>query len=130
MAMANHFKRYERKAFVALLAATFATGILGLYCVVFGWSNASKLLASSGLLCTVTGVVQLEISGLFAKISGEYCDEKKYPYGPPSYITREIIYNPDTPFRSWLKGFTFFNTSLGFWLIVIGTFIQVGAVWA
>lgn len=127
--MANYFKRHERNTFVALLLASFAAGLLGLYSVVFGWSNASKLLATSGLLFTVTGVVQLEVSGFFAKICDEYSDEKKYPFGPPSYVTREIIYNPDTTFRSWLKGFMFFNISLGFWLIVIGTFIQVGAVW-
>lgn len=127
--MANYFKRDERKAFVVLLLATLATGLLGLYCVVFGWSNASKLLATSGLLCTIAGVVQLEVSGLFARISEEYSDDKKYPYGPQSYVTREIVHNPDTPFRSRLKGFVFFNTSLGFWLIVIGTFIQTAAVW-
>lgn len=76
--MANYFKRNERRALWGLLTATFVTGVLGTYCWVFGWSNAGKLLATSGLLATISGVVQLEVSGLFAKISEHYLDDEKY----------------------------------------------------
>ena len=127
--MANYFKRHERTGFIALLAATVATGALGIYCVFAGWSNAARLLATSGLLATAAGVVQLEISGLFAKIHEEYANEEKYPYGPPSRITREIIYNPDTPVREWFRGYAFFYVPTGFWLIIVGTFVQVLAAW-
>lgn len=127
--MPNYFKRYERKSFVVLAALTTGIGFLGIYCEIFGWTNAAKLLGTSGLLATVTGVVQLEISGLFAKILNEYGNEEKYPYGPPSYITREIIDNPDTPIRTSLRNHAYFNTATGFWLIVFGTFVQVLAVW-
>lgn len=127
--MPNYFKRNERKALWALLAATLVTCVLGLFCLAFGWSNDAKLLATSGLLATLSGVVQLEVSGLFAKITEHYSDEAKYPYGPPSHITREIIYDPDAPFREWVRGMAYFNTATGFWLIVVGTSLQVLAVW-
>lgn len=127
--MANYFKRNERKALWGLLLATVVTGVLGVYCWASQWLNAEKLLATSGLLATVSGVVQLEVSGLFAKITDHYCDDQKYPYGPPSYITQEIIHNPDAPVREWLRGLAYFNTATGFWLIVVGTGLQVLAVW-
>jgi hypothetical protein len=49
-----------------------------------------KWLGTEGLIATVSGVVQLEVSGFFDKIMEEYGNEEKYPYGPPSRITREI----------------------------------------
>lgn len=94
-----------------------------------GEATASKWIASTGLFATVTGVVQFEVSGLFQKIMEIYGDEEKYPYGPPSYITREIVANPDRPFVTCLQHVCFFNVKTGFWLIVIGTLIQVVAVW-
>ena len=103
--------------------------ILGLYCVLTGWSNGAKWIGTAGLLATVTGVVQLEVSGFSGRILDHYTNDKKYPYGPPSYITREIIYNPDKPVSMWVRSVCFFTVKTGFWLIVFGTIVQVFAVW-
>lgn len=127
--MHNYFKRYERFAFVVLLLLTVCAGTLGAYCAIVGFSNGAKWLGTAGLLATVTGVVQLEVSGLFEKLLTHYGDAEKYPYGPPSYITREIIDNPDRPFLTWLRNTCYFDARTGFWLIVLGTMTQVLAVW-
>lgn len=125
----NYFKRNERFAFSALLITTAVIAALALYCIAVRWPNAGKLSATAGLLATLTGVFQLEVAGLFTRIIDEYGNDEKYPYGPPSYITREIIDNPDTPIRTWLRTYAFFRPATGFWLIVSGTLIQVFAVW-
>jgi hypothetical protein len=127
--MPNYFKRYERKSFVLLSLLTVGLGIAGVVGFSLGWPTSGKLLTSCGLLSTLTGVVQLEISGLFDRIFKEYGNEEKYPYGPPSYVTREIIDGPDDAIRTKLRNAAFFNASTGFWLIVAGTLVQVAAVW-
>jgi len=127
--MANYFKRHERFAFVILLLLTVASAIISVWCALRSLPTAAKWLGTAGLLATVTGVVQLEVSGLFERILNHYGDDEKYPYGPPSYITREIIDNPDRPFSTWLRNTCYFNARTGFWLIVIGTMTQVVAVW-
>lgn len=127
--MHNYLKRYERFAFIILIFLTAGVAALGVYCVIGGRSNGAKFLSTSGLFATVTGVVQLEVSGLFEKIIEHYGDEEKYPYGPPSHITREIIDNPDRPFATWLWNVSFFNAKTGFWLIILGTIVQICAVW-
>jgi hypothetical protein len=127
--MHNYFKRYERFAFVVLLLLTIGTGILGAYSVLFGLPSGGKWIGTAGLLGTVTGVVQLEVSGLFEKIITHYEDDKKYPYGPPSYITRAIIDNPDRPFATWIRNTCYLTARTGFWLIVVGTIAQILAVW-
>lgn len=123
------FKRFERQCFVLLLAATSSCAAVGLYLLFVGGVTAGKWLTSAGLLATAAGVVQLEVSGLFQKIMEFYGDEEKFPYGPPSHITRQIIDNPDKPFATWVRNKCFFNVRTGFWLIVIGTLVQVLAVW-
>lgn len=123
------FKRFERHAFVLLFVATVLCVGAGL-CVMFaGGTTGGKWFASSGLLATAAGVVQLEVSGLFQRIMDVYGDEEKYPYGPPSYVTRQIIDNPDRPVRTWVRNVCFFDIRTGFWLIVGGTLVQVVAVW-
>jgi hypothetical protein len=122
-------KRFERQAFVLLFIATLSCGAIGLYVLLLGGITAGKWIASAGLFATVTGVVQLEVGGLFQKIMEIYGDEEKYPYGPPSHITRQIIDNPDRPFATWVRNTCFFNVRTGFWLIVVGTLVQVLAVW-
>ncbi|NCB58320.1 MAG: hypothetical protein EOM46_12645 [Gammaproteobacteria bacterium] len=127
--MPNYHKKYERKAFVIFIVLTFISAAIGFYLLVLGKSTASKWLATSGLLSTITGVTQLEISGLFEKLIQHYENEEQYPFGPPSHVTREVIDNPDTPIRTWVRNVSFFNLKTGFWLIIGGTLIQVCAVW-
>ena len=127
--MKNHFKTYERFAFVALFLFTIASFTVGLYSIFAGCPNQAKWIGTAGLLATITGVVQLEVSGFFDKVIKHYMNEEEYPYGPPSYITREIIDNPDRPVSTWLRNVCFFSVKTGFWLIVLGTMSQVCAVW-
>jgi hypothetical protein len=123
------FKKFERYAFVVLLFATLSCLIVGVYSLIADCTNSGKWLASSGLLTTATGVFQLEISGLFKRIMELYDNEEKFPYGPPSYLTRQVIDNPDRPFAMWVRNTCFFNVATGFWLIIVGTFVQILAVW-
>lgn len=51
----------------------------------------SKLTNSAGLLLDVTGVIRIFIDEEWVEILKYYDDEKKYPYGPPSYVTRELF---------------------------------------
>jgi hypothetical protein len=85
---------------------------------------------SAGLLFDVGGVVQLHISGLFDLIMEQYGDEERYPYGPPSHITRRIIDNPGEPVRMWLRTFLFFDTNTGFYLLLAGFAFQLVGTWA
>lgn len=122
-------QKFDRTAFVLFLLVTLLFAVGGLVAFVKDSMNPAKWFASAGLLATVTGVIQLEVSGFFDKIIEHFSDERKYPYGPPSYITREIIDNPDEAFRMWLRGICYFNIRTGFWLIIVGTLLQVVAIW-
>lgn len=122
------FKRFERQTFIVLLVATLIGLAISIYSVIAGGANPAKWLASSGMLATASGVFQLEVSGLFKKVLDKYSSENGFPYGSPSYITRQIIDNPDRPFSTWVKNILFYNAATGFWLIIAGTFIQIIAV--
>jgi hypothetical protein len=122
-------KRYERWALVVLLAITAASLVMGLHAISRSFTSVAKWIATTGLLTTIAGVIQLEISGLFEKVMEHYGNEGSYPYGPPSHITRQIIDNPDRPVVTWLRNTLFFNVKTGFWLIVSGTATQAVAVW-
>jgi hypothetical protein len=122
------FKRFERQFFILLLVFTFVCVVIGVYTLLCEKSTAAKWLACGGLLATAAGVVQLEVSGLFEKIMEVYGDDEKYPYGPPSHTTRQIIDNPDRPVRMWFRKVFFFDVRTGFWLIIGGILVQVMAV--
>lgn len=114
-----------------LLVTIFATAVvLALYgCAVkIFWPSplAGKLLGSSGLILTVAGVLQLEVSGLFDDIIEQYANSQQ---SPPSSVVREIIDNPDTPIRTAARNWLFFNRTTGIRFVVWGTLIQVAAIW-
>lgn len=90
---------------------------------------SGRWLTSAGLLFDIAGIVQLELSGLFDDIMRQYGDAEKYPYGPPSNITRHIIDNPDTPIRTWIRNKLFFERRTGFELIFLGFVFQYLGDW-
>jgi hypothetical protein len=102
----------------------------GLVCVVVTiFTRSPKWCGSAGLIFDIAGIVQLEISGLFDKWFDKYGDIEKYPSGPPSHITRQIIDDPDKPVRMWVRNKLYFDHRAGFWLLVVGFIFQFAAIW-
>ncbi len=66
---------------------------------------------------------------LFEHWREKYGNEEKYPYGPPSHITRQIIDNPDTPIRNLIRQHAYAEKRTGFLLIVFGGLMQLMAIW-
>lgn len=123
-------KLVERVTFVMLLV--IAVGCL-LSATASFWlapKSTARLFSSAGLLFALSGFVQLEVSGLFRKIVAEYMDDGRHPHGPPSYITREMIDNPDRPIRTAARNMLFFSYRTGFNLVVVGTILQIIGTWA
>ncbi|SAL06082.1 hypothetical protein AWB67_06567 [Caballeronia terrestris] len=122
-------KRLERPVFLFLLLVAIGCAVAAVDAWYVGNASQGRWASTAGLVTALAGVVQLEISGLFTKVIDHYSDETKYPYGPPSYITRQIIDNPDTPIRTQVGNVLFFNMRTGFWLIVCGTVLQIIGSW-
>jgi hypothetical protein len=116
-------KRTQKLCLWLLLAA-------GLVCVVVTiFTRSPKWCGSAGLIFDIAGIVQLEISGLFDRWLEKYGDIEKYPRGPPSRITREIVDDPEKPIRMWVRGTLYFDHRAGFWLLVVGFIFQLAAIW-
>jgi hypothetical protein len=114
----------RRRLLPPLLAAVVVSFVMVFVGPADHWLN------TTGLLLDIAGLVQLEVSGVFERIIEIYGDEERYPGGPPSNITREIIDNPDTPIRTGLRNSLFFDGATGLWFIFFGQVPQLAAVWA
>jgi len=117
------FRRVETIILAVVVLA--ALGSLGYGLVV----KSAKWVTTSGLLFDVAGLVQLKISGLFERVLDEFGNDEKYPYGPPSHITRMIIANPDTPMRTAFRDLAIFDTRTGFYLLIVGVALQLAGTW-
>ena len=116
-------KPIQKFALISLLFMGVVSVLLGIY------DRSERWVESAGLIFDIAGIVQLEISGLFEHLLETYSDVEKYPYGPPSRITRQIIDNPDTPIRTWLRNAIYYDKRAGFWLLVLGFVFQLTANW-
>ena len=117
-------KPLQRTCLTLLLVASVAALLMALLSV-----DHARWLSTASILIGLAGIVQLEISGLFERWMDRYGDAEKYPYGPPSHITRQIIDNPDTPIRNALRQHAWFEKRTGFLLIVFGGLLQLAAIW-
>lgn len=125
----GYIKRTEKQWFIALIVMAACVLIGLLYSVTHKSEIVTKLINTFALLLTLAGLVQLEISGVFEKLAEIFSDDEKYPSGPPSYFCREIMVSPDDDLIEKVKEQCFINPKTGFLLIVIGTVIQLIAVW-
>lgn len=122
--MENYFKYYERVVFILIFSLSICAFIIGLCSIFSDLHNGGKWFNTAGGLAISAGIVQLKVSGFFSRVIEHYADEKKYPFGPPSYITREIIDNPDKPVLMWFRDVFFFKEETAFWLALLGTLVQ------
>lgn len=131
--MARPYKHFERKLVVILVVATVATiaaAVSSLFLTLaWGRTSSSDLFATAGLLSALTGFIQIDVTGFFERLIEHYNDEERYPYGPPSRITRQIIDHPDRPIRTAIRNYLFFRPGFGFWLVISGTALQIVALW-
>lgn len=113
---------------VLLLAAIACTGvtIAGLY--YEGVPTAKWLNTASGFF-GLSAIFQARASGWFDSVLEFYGDDEKFPYGPPSPITREIVDNPDTPVRTWLRNTLFFEARTALVLGIISIVLAMVAAW-
>lgn len=77
----------------------------------------------------LSAIFQARASGWFNKVLEFYGDQEKFPYGPPSHITREIIDNPDTPVRTWLRNTLFFEARTALVLGIVSIVLAMVAAW-
>jgi len=124
----GEIKHQAKRGLIVCLSLAAMAAALAIYSLLARNGLSGKWWCTCGLFLTVAGLVQLEVSGCFAKFWDSYSDEE-YPYGPPSYICREIIVNPDAPISEYLRTSLFQVPATGFWFLVIGTLVQVLGTW-
>ena len=116
-------KKIEKRAMLIFLLSSVISLI---FSIIILWT---KLLETSSVLFAITGLVQLELTGFFDNLIRKFSDEEKYPYGPPSRISREILDNPETPYLTYLKNLFFYNRKFGLGLLFLSSFIQLLLIW-
>lgn len=126
-------KKFERQLLQLLLVLACCSLVAALASLsdVYPESapSTSVLFGTAGLLAALSGFVQLDVTDFFGGLMREYGDDEKYPYGPPSRITRQIIDNPDRPIRTLIRNTLFFRPRTGFLLVCFGTALQIVSLW-
>lgn len=116
--------------FAALLAAATLCFLIAIIVTFKQTGLSGKMLSSSGLLFALSGLMQLEVSGLFEDIKSIYADEDRYPFGPPHHITRMVIEEASgNPILSRLKHLFLSQRRTGFILISLGEMLQLFGMW-
>jgi hypothetical protein len=121
--------RFRKLVLIFFLAITPTVFSCWIVSSVNRWCDAGKLASTCGLLMAFSGFVQLDVCNFFGRIMDKFSDIQQYPYGPPSHVTRDIIDNPDAPIRTFIENMVFYNERFGFFLIVLGTLLQIVGVW-
>jgi hypothetical protein len=122
--------RQVKKRWLFVVTIVFAASLLASIVSLF-WPllPPGKLFATASAFAGLMALVQLDVAGVFEKLMDIYGDDEKFPNGPPSHITREVIWNPDTPVRSWLHAQLYFDPATGFWLAIVSLSLAVLGTW-
>lgn len=74
--------------------------------------SPSRWAGTAAGIAVCSAFFQFQTTKWIEHIVQEYGDDEKYPYGPPSHVTRIIIDNPDQPRLSAIRNLLFYDTSL------------------
>jgi hypothetical protein len=98
--------------------------------IFFAPGAAAKLLNSAGILLEVGGLFQVMTIAWMQWVEEQFTDTQKYPFGPPSGITRRLvaIENPDQPVRYFFQRI-FYSARAGFGILLAGLLAQLLATW-
>lgn len=124
--------KIKKVFFIVFMGAFFISVVLTGMALVDKPALIGKLSTTSGLLLSAAALIQLEISGLFEKGFSFYADIEKYPYGPPSHFTRDLVevLDPDKPVRTFLKTMFFLKPVTGFWMLMLSILFEMIGAWA
>jgi hypothetical protein len=124
----NHPHAIERWAFLISLFAALGTMVVAI--LEFGSELDQRWMATSSSLLGLSSIFQLRISGWFERFIETYSDIEKYPWGPPSHVTRELVREGELP-RWWrrLKRFSFSNPNTGAGLGLASLAVGMGSIW-
>lgn len=122
--------RTRKKLWLLIAAVVFVVSLVA--SVISLWwplFSPSKLFSTASALAGLTALLQLDVAGIFEKLIVIYGDEEKFPYGPPSHITREVISDPDHPVSDWVNSKLFFDPGTGYWLAIVSLGLAVLGTW-
>jgi hypothetical protein len=92
-------------------------------------NHRGKWLTSAGLAFDIAGIAQLDIVGLMHRIADRYGDLQRYPFGPPGRITRRLVADHGLPLYNWINARLFYDSWTGFYMLVLGFFLQLLGTW-
>jgi len=89
---------------------------------------AGKLITISGLMFDISGVIRLFLDDEWKDIVSLFSDTQEYPYGPPSYVTRELFADENVEVSGEEEQGSIkrhYYNKRGFILIMIGFILQL-----
>lgn len=120
---------FDRRLLLVLLTAACACTAVGIAGLHFSVIPTAKWLDTASGFFALSAVFQARSSGWFSSVLEFYGNDEKFPSGPPSHITREIIDNPDRPLRTWARNILFFETHTALVLGIISIVVAMIATW-
>lgn len=119
----------DRRLLSALLIAAIACTAVTLSSLHYDCVPTAKWLNTASGFFGLSAIFQARSSGWFDSVLEFYGDAKKFPFGPPSHVTRQIIDNPDTPIRTWLRNILFFEARTALVLGIVSIVLWMVAAW-
>ncbi len=96
----------------------------------YGSDDDQRWASSASAFAGLASVFQLRASGWFEKFAGHYGDIEKYPWGPPSHITQQLIKQQErSPLRSRFRHVFFSRPDLGAAFGIFSIILGLIATW-
>ena len=122
-------KTSEKTLLVILLMLSILFFIYSVISFALELKYAASCAQTASGLFAIAALVQLHLVDFFETSIQPFFDEARYPFGPPSAITRHMIDNPDTPTINNIKSFVIWSPKFGFSLGIISAVCGIWSAW-